>query len=373
MRVCLDLQPCTGRRSGVGIYTYELAKRLRSADGLEFEGNLFNFLYRNDNRAALAGIGMPVRCNRWIPYGVYRRIWHFLPLPYRCMFRGEADVTHFFNFIVPPGVKGKVITTIHDLAFHLYPETLDPRNLKRIQKDIRYSVDRSDRIVAVSTSTKRGLMEAFHLPEDRIEIIYPSFSSPATASPESEMLWRLRIGSPYLLYVGNLEPRKNIDRLVLAYAKLKRETGIPHQLVLAGQKGWLYDDIFRTVSSEGLENDVVFTGYITEADKAALYQYASLFVYPSLYEGFGIPILEAMAVGVPVVCSNTSSMPEAAGNAALLINPRDTDAIAQAMYRLLTDETLRTSKTALGKVQARKFSWEKSADDLRNLYRSMAE
>lgn len=373
MKVALELQPCSGLRSGVGMFAYELASRLKPTPDLEFEGNLFNFMNREHSKDALASIGMPVRICSGMSYGVYRRIWSRFSVPYNWLFPDRADVTHFFNYIVPPKVEGRVIDTIHDMAYLLFPETLDPKNLRRLTKDIDYSIERSDILVTVSESTKKDLIRLLHVPESKVRVIYNGVQAKESTLPFSKLQSRFGLTQPYILYVGNLEPRKNIGRLIRAYAKLKREANLPHRLVLAGQKGWMYDDIFHTVSSEGLEDDVLFTGYASEADKAALYRYASVFAYPSLYEGFGIPIVEAMAAGVPVVCSCTSSMPEVAGDAALLVNPGDTDAIAEAIYRLLTDEALRNSKIALGKVQAAKFSWNKSADNLISLYRSMAE
>lgn len=370
MKIALELQPCIGLRSGVGTYTYELAKRLNNSD-ITFIGNLFNFTYPPHKGCTVKDINFTIQYNPFIPYGVYRRIWNCIPFGYNDFFRNKADITHFFNYIVPPRVSGKVITTIYDLAFQFFPETLDPKNLKRIQRDIFYSLSRSDRILTISENTRNELITEFDIPSCNIEIIYPSFNISKSNLPIKTLQEKFKIKNDYILYVGNLEPRKNIERLILAYAKLKKESDIPYQLVLAGQKGWLYNQIFETVSSKNLQDDVIFTGYIGEVEKAALYRNAALFVYPSLYEGFGIPILEAMSVGTPVVCSSTSSMPEVAGDAAILVNPLDTDSIANGIYHLITDQALRQSKIGLGKARAAKFSWDKSAQDLMTLYRSM--
>ncbi len=371
MKVALELQPCAGQRSGVGVYTYELAKRLKNDEDISYIGNVFNPPFSKGKDYAIKGIPFPIWYTSTLPYGVYRRIWDYVPLSYKLFFNNHSDITHFFNYIVPPRIEGHVIDTIHDMCYQLYPETLDPKNLKRITHDIDYSIDRSDLLIAVSENTKQDIINLLNVPSSKIHVIYNGVTPMASKNKLEEVQQRFSFTHPYILYVGNLEPRKNIERLVLAYAKLKKEINIPHQLVLAGQKGWLYDTIFQTVLSKGLQDDVIFTGYISESEKAALYTNASLFAYPSLYEGFGIPILEAMSAGIPVVCSNTSSMPEVAGEAALFVNPLDVDDIASGMFSLLSDEALRATKIALGKIQTTKFSWDKSAEDLGNLYRSM--
>ena len=283
----------------------------------------------------------------------------------------ESDITHFFNYIVPPKVKGKVITTIYDMSYKLYPETLDQKNLIRIVQDIHYSIERSDIIITISENTKKEILEEFKIPEEKVKIIYPSFDTIVSDQSFAEITDKFNIPSRYILYVGNLEPRKNIPALINSFAKLKKESGLDYHLVIAGQKGWLYESIFNTVDDLNISKNVTFTGFISAEDKSALYKNAFLFVYPSLYEGFGIPILEAMSSGIPVVCSNTSSMPEVAGDAALLVDPHKPDDIVDAMYKMLTSEELRSSKIKLGYHQAGKFSWDKSTEKLIKIYEEL--
>lgn len=371
MKISLELQPCRGQMSGIGIYTYELAKRLTNTDTITFYGNLFNFLNKDDISSLCEHIPFDITKNRMMPYGIYRRIWHILPIPYQFLFQNNCELHHFFNYIVPPHISGKVITTIHDVSFLLFPETLAKKNLTRILKDIDYSINRSDIIITVSENAKREIINHLGVEENKIKIIYNA-SSPLISTLSLEYLQKkFKFHQNYILYVGNLEPRKNIPSLIHAYYKLLKETNLPYQLVIAGQRGWHYETIFDTVSKLGLEQQIVFTDYISQEDKAAFYQNASLFVFPSFYEGFGIPILEAMSAKVPVICSNTSSMPEVAGNAAVLINPKDIDSIASSMYQLLTNKELRTQKIELGKIQAEKFSWDKSAEKLVEIYKSL--
>lgn len=373
MRVALELQPCCGRRSGIGTYVYEIARRLASSPPVELRGNLFNFLGRHDLSGVTGALSFPTDICRLLPYGVYRRGWGMLPISHGALFGGRADVTHFFNYIVPPRVHGRVIDTVYDLAYLYYPETLDPRNLRRITGGIARSVERSDRIVTISQSARREFLREFPVEEHRVRVVPPAFEALCPAPSFARTAEKFRIDGPYLLSLGNLEPRKNLDRLIRGYAKLKREAGIGHKLVIAGGRGWLDEGIFDAARQSGVEEQVIFTGYVSPGEKADLYCHADLFAFVSLYEGFGIPILEAMSAGTPVLCSNTSAMPEAGGAAAVYIDPLDVDGIAQGLYTLLTDEALRKEKTAAGYAQSRRFSWDASARVLMEIYRELAE
>lgn len=369
MKIALELQPCFGTRSGIGTYTLELAKRLCCSSDVQVQGNVFNFLRRNQLEDVLNQFPPDsIATNCTMPYGVYRRIWRALPLPYNVMFP-KTDLCHFFNYIVPPRIQGTVVNTIHDMSYRLFPETLNPANLTRITRDIAYSVNRSQCIVTLSESSKQDILDAFPLDPNQVIIVPPAFEVCECYTSEVQMRSKFNINGPYILYLGNLEPRKNIERLIRALALLPRDTDI--SLVVAGQKGWLFDGIFSTVQQLGLEHRVIFTGYISAEEKSALYRNAALFAFPSLYEGFGIPILEAMSVGTPVLCGNTSSMPEVAGNAAVLVDPLSVEAIADGLYKLLSDKALRAEKIAAGYLQAAKFSWDDSAQKLLALYRSL--
>lgn len=361
MKVALELQPCCGKRSGIGIYAYELAKRLTNRNGLEFCGNLFNFMGRNDNSESLEGIAMPVRESRIFPYGVYRRIWDRIPVSYQSLFPGEADLSVFFNYIVPPRISGRVMTTIHDMTWLRFPETMDKRNYRRLQKGMAQSIARSSHILTLSQFSKWEITSLLNVPEDRISIVSCAPSLSKTVGDFPQCAEKFHIRKPYLLYVGTIEPRKNLIRLLRAYSLLRREQRVEHQLVLAGGCGWEAGDIYRM--AEELP-DVILTGYISAEEKNALYQNAAAFVFPSLYEGFGIPPLEAMAFGCPVVCSNAASLPEVVGEAARLVEPLDERDIAQGIWDVLSDEKYASSLAAEGYRQIKKYSWAASADKL---------
>lgn len=385
MKVALELQPCLKNRSGIGIYTYELSKRLQDCNDIELTGDIFNFLNRNDLVKDLEGLSLQKEICKLFPYGVYRRIWHHIPLAYDQLFKREADITHFFNFIVPPRIKGKVINTVHDLTFELYPETMDERNLKRIKQDIGYSIERSERIVTISESTKKDMVEILKIDPSRIEIIYPgvnyelfnlSYKGNIKEDIKESIKKKYQLPDDYLLYMGTLEPRKNIPIIIEAFARLKRESDSKVKevkLVLAGKKGWLFEDIFNKVQQLGLEADVIFTDYVAEEDKAIIYSEAKAFVFPSLYEGFGMPVVEAMAAGVPVITSNVSSLPEVAGDAAILVNPQDSVTISEALYRLLADQEYHNQLVIKGLEQAKKFNWNRSAQQLKEIYYQVLE
>lgn len=381
MKISLELQPCLKNKSGVGVYTYELAKRLQCYKDLEITGDIFNFLNRNNNNRDLQGLIFNKSVCALFPYGIYRRIWHCIPIKYNNLFKEEVELTHFFNFIVPPNIKGKVINTIHDLTFMLYPDTMDKRNLKRITQDIQYSIERSSKIVTVSQSTQRDLINKLHIPEAKIEVIYPGvdakkFAIKGDDATKRRIRTKYKLPLKYVLYMGTLEPRKNLESVIESFVLYKEKFSEKAQdikLVIAGKKGWLYESIFERIKQLNIEEEVIFTDYIDENDKVFIYQLAEVFVFPSLYEGFGIPVLESMAAGTPVITSNVSSLPEVAGEAAVLVEPKDIQGIATGMNRIIYDKVYAEQLIQKGYQQVEKFSWEASAKKLYDLYQKIME
>ena len=371
MKIALELQPCSNQMSGIGHYTFQLSKRLFEMDAEHVCGNYFNLCMRGPKLSDL-GLSGKVNYNIALQYGVYRRIWDKFPIPYRMMFP-RADITHFFNFIVPPGVSGKVIDTIFDLTYLRYPETMDARNLGRLKGGMQDSLDRSDRIVTDSEFVKGEIVRELGFDAHRIDVIYPAAVEDAVVDLPSEYLvekWNLT--GPYILYLGTIEPRKNINRLIQAYERMHSELEQPPKLVLAGGKGWKSEETYRLAESL-LPGKIVFTGYISAAEKKLLYQNAALFTFPSLYEGFGMPVLEAMRYGKPVVCSNVSSLPEVAGDCARLVTPTDVDDIATGLLEVYTDPARAEQLSLRGKAQAERFSWDRSAEKLMQVYQTLGE
>lgn len=379
MKVSLELQPCLKNKSGIGVYTYEIAKNIQKFDDINFCGDIFNFINRDNIDASIEGLNFNNNIFKLFPYGVYRRIWSYVPIKHNWLFNDKSDIYHFFNFIVPPRIKGKVITTIHDMTYELYPETMDKRNLKRIKNDIQYSVNRADKIITVSESSKKDIINFLSVDESKIEVIYNGveydrFNKSYSEDEKSKIRVKYTLPENYILYMGTLEPRKNIESIIEAFSLFKKENTPSSKnikLVIAGKKGWLFESIFNLVHKLNIKDDVIFTDYIAENDKSIIYNMASLFIFPSLYEGFGIPVLEAMASSVPVITSSVSSLPEVAGDAAILVAPKDIQSIAKYIGEILGNEELNKNLVEKGHKQAKKFTWESSAEKLVNIYRNL--
>ena len=368
MRVALELEPCCGERSGIGYYTYELARRMTSDDRLDFRGNVYDFLGKEKAAEKLGEMPMKLQSAKVFPYWLYHRIWNKVPVTYGMMFP-KADVTHFFNYIVPPRIKGKVLTTIHDLTYVRYPETMNERGLAFLRSDLKRSVDRCDRIIANSEFVKGEIMSHFGVDADLIRVISPDAQIAETTLAPAYLKEKWDLDEGYILFVGNIEPRKNLMRLIEAYRRLRDEAGIRQKLVLAGGSGWKSEEIrAEAEKTEGC----LMTGYVSADEKALLYKCAGAMAYVSLYEGFGMPVLEAMNYDVPVVCSNTASLPEVAGSAARFVRAEDAVSIADGLYEVLTDEALRGKMRALGRENVKRYSWDLSAKKLKDVYLEFA-
>jgi glycosyltransferase involved in cell wall biosynthesis len=274
----------------------------------------------------------------------------------------DADLVHAASAVaVPPaGDAQKLVVTVHDLAFLAVPSFF-PRQWRQVYRTgLRATIRRADAIVTPSRSTAEDLLTRTKVDPSRVHVIPEAAAVPATADENPErVLARLKIPRPYILSVGTLEPRKNLVRLVRAYRRVAT-TGLPHALVLAGPLGWHRQALMRELALAG-PGDIVLTGRVTSADVDALYRMADLFVYPAIYEGFGLPVLEAMARGVPTVCSNTTSLPEVAGDAAIGVHPGSIREIAAGMQRVLDDPQLAERLGQAGRARAGRFTWGEAA------------
>ena len=281
------------------------------------------------------------------------------------------DIFHAPDFVLPPVRRGVSMVTVYDLAFLVYPECAHPNLRVFLERAVPASVQRADYIVADSENTRNDVICLLDARPERVFVVPggvdPVFV-PATQEEVAEARRRYRLDRPYVLTVGVIEPRKNLPRLIDAYARFRVRTGLPHQLVIAGGRGWLSEQTFRQAEGCGFPGDVRFTGYVPDPDLAALYTGAEVFAYPSLYEGFGLPVLEAMACGTAVVCSNSSSLPEFATDAALMVSPTDPDAIADALETACCDTRLREELTEKGRKRASIYSWNRSAQKLLEIY-----
>jgi glycosyltransferase involved in cell wall biosynthesis len=275
--------------------------------------------------------------------------------------RAKLDLLHSPAFVGPLFSACPLVVTVHDLSFLFFPQSFRTLNRSYLRLFTWLSVRRAQRVLAVSESTKRDLVQYYGLSPAKVDVVYNGVDSAFRPLPAEQVAaFRRQAGLPerFMLFVGTLEPRKNVVRLIEAYARLPKERP---PLVLVGGKGWLYEQIFAQVEALNLSGQVHFAGYVLAEDLPLWYNAADLFVYPSLYEGFGLPPLEAMACGTAVITSTASSLPEVVGKAGLAVDPTDTEALATAMGQMLIAKDLREQMQAEGLAQAQKFSWAKTA------------
>jgi len=358
------ISAAANQQSSVGIsnYTYNLIKELNKLN--TDEGFLFLINHQSDtfftnNKIIINNIFPVLKTYAWYPYLIRKLRNRELDL-----IHNPAQVPTFFK------LKQKYVITIHDLTPFitsseakfgrpLIYKLLLPRTLKT-----------ADKIIADSNSTKNDLINYFNIPEEKIRVILLAADEkfrPLSNKEIKEAKQKYSLNFPFILYVGTLEPRKNIPTLIKAFYKLKKKD-IINKLVITGKKGWKYKEIFETIDKLNLQNDVVFTGYVSDEDLPALYNAADLFVYPSIYEGFGLPPLEAMACGTPVITSNTSSLPEVVRDAGIMVDPSDVNGLADAMHEVLTNESLRANMVKKGLEREEMFSWEKCARETLEVY-----
>ena len=291
--------------------------------------------------------------------------WSHFFFPLHLFTHKKPDILFCPAHYIPPFCPLKTVVTIHDLAYFYYPNEFLPKDLFKLKNWTNYALKKSSKVISVSENTKKDIVKFYKIPENKIQVIHNSFNPsllsssppPPPISPSSPPLL-----SKYILYVGTLQPRKNISALIDAFVILKKDH-LDLSLILAGKKGWLYDEIFEKVKNLNLEKSVIFSGYISEAEKNELYKNASVFVLPSLYEGFGNTPLEALAVGTPVAVSNNSSLPEICGDACLYFDPNDTIDMAKKIDMILTDPNLRQILINKGKEHVKQFSWESCAKE----------
>jgi glycosyltransferase involved in cell wall biosynthesis len=320
---------------------------------------------------------------RWPNFTVHSTLPHTplirIPLTLSAELRKHpVDVLHV-QFTAPPFCPCPVVVSIHDLSFEHLPQTFNRRSRTQLRLTVRHSARRAARILSLSEHTRRDIVETYGINPERVSAI--PLAAPQHFGPvaeNSEELQRVRhnygIDGEYILCVGSIQPRKNLARLVKAYALLRGDYSqdkLP-KLVLVGKCAWLYDETLRTLDETGVRDAVVLTGYVPEADLPALYSGALCFVYPSYFEGFGLPPLEAMKCGAPVIVGNQTSLPEVVGDAALTVDPFAVEEIASAMKRLINDPALRQELSVKGQSRANAFSWRETARRTLIVYQEVA-
>lgn len=380
MKIAFDAQLLFEKqKTGVGWCAQRLINELVQIPDIECTLNCFPIRDRKRQTRILAFYkekGCRINMPLLIPARVYNHLERYIPVPYGALFPEREDITQFFNYTIPYGAIGRQLTFIHDMAFLAFPETVEKRTRRWLNCYIRKYCKRASLVLTVSEFSRQEIHRYMGVPLEKVKVVYngvdPEFYHPGY--PETrirQVAKKFNITGDYILYLGTLEPRKNIETLINAYFLLKKSGSTCPKLVLAGKKGWLYDSIFSRVQENHLENDVIFTGYVPEEDVPVLMNGARIFLFPSLYEGFGIPPLEAMACGTPVITSNSSSLPEVVGDAGLMVPPKDAKALADGIMRILTDDQLYGQLQEAGMKRARRFTWKRSAETLAGIYREM--
>lgn len=366
----------TYRAAGINGYIFELLNRLpelaRSRPELELVAYLYDAAFRPP-------VGLRVVRSQWDTSNPWRRIaWEQTALAAKSR---NLDLLHAMAFAVPLAAACPTVVTVHDLSFIRFPNAFKPLNRLYLSTLTRLSVKRADMVIAGAESTRRDLIELCDARSDRVVIVPYGVTDAFAPAPEAFVEgFRQRKGLPdrFILFLGTLEPRKNIRHLIDSYALFReRQSGttgdkIP-KLVIAGGKGWFYESLFTRVTELGLIDEVLFTGYVPNDELPWFYRAAALFVFPSFFEGFGLPVLEAMACGTPTITSNVSSLPEVAGDAAILVDPYDKEGLVSAMERVLSDAELRRTLSDAGLRQASQYPWSRTAAETIAVYRDVLE
>ncbi len=376
-----DSSPCIGinaqivtfsanyRQAGVSRFTEQMVRALQRRDT---SGRYTVFLNETARGGFNDSANMRFRYTR-LPAAkpVVRILWEQAVLP---LLATRLDVLHCPVNVLPTVLSCPAVLTIHDLTFLRYPERFRPERQRYLAALTGFSARRARRIMTDSANTKQDVSELLNVPPERIEVVYPGVDEGFQPPAEEDLAeFRRRKGLPgeFILYVGTLEPRKNLEMLVRAYALLLGQGLRRWPLVIGGGRGWMFDAMFAEVERNNLVDQVVFPGYIDSRELPLWYAAASVFVYPSLYEGFGLPALEAMACGTPVIVSNASSLPEVVGDAGAQVDPHRADDLAATLAEVLQSKAKREQMAAAGLTRAASFTWDKAADQITRVYRQV--
>lgn len=375
MRVAIDIQSLLRRKTGVGHALYDLIEALAALHAPD-EFTAFYFSRRRNH------IGLPFCHERFLerrigfpPGRLLSALWKKLPFPAVDRFLDGADLYHFPDFVARPVKRGKVVVTVHDLSFARLPETVEPKNRAYLAKKVPASLERADAVIAVSDFTRRELEDLYPASRGKVHVIHHGVRRLFRADPDEEPRpepWAHGVPGRYVLAVGTIEPRKNLDLLLDAMRIVRRDPALVDiALVIAGGRGWLADETQARLQAEEQAGRLIRVGYVSDTVLHRLYWGALALAFPTKYEGFGLPALEAMACGLPVVCSNVASLPEVVGDAAILVEEPSAEAFADALRRLFADETLAADLRRRGLERAAAFTWENAARKTLDLYRQV--
>ena len=386
MRIGIDAQtilnPEMGDAAGLGHYTFQLIRHLLMTDKENEYFLFFNYRVRQKDIEKIEKFGNPNIKIKRFPFSCYKK---FLPLVYSEMLANslflkyKLDALHIPGGRVPLAYKGKLIVTAHNLAIKKFPELFSRKELLK-SKIKPPAYNKADITIATSESAKKDLIDNFGVAENKIKVVYNAFDekffNDASVNEIQEAKNKYKIEGEYILFMNTIKPLNNLSRLIEAFSKSRlilkgKKPNSNYKLVLAGKSGWMSDEIKQIAKDFGLKNEIIFPGYIAPQDLNALFAGADIFVSVPVYEEFGSPVLEAMACGTPVICSDVSSLPEITNGAAQMVNPYDIDRIKNMILKVLDDDRLREEMKKKGLEQARKFHWKKTAEETVKIYKEV--
>jgi glycosyltransferase involved in cell wall biosynthesis len=374
VRIGVNALQLRTRNSGVGQYVYQMVSSLLSSGTDQFQ------IYLSHGMTPVEWSSGQSTVIKEIPFRKEQFIFRNL---YELFFFGSALGRDNLSLFWSPDTKLPLflpsnipyVVTVHDLAIFREPETYELSRAIYWRKLFKHAIRSSACIVAISQTTKNDLIELMNIPPEKIRVIYdgvsPSFRLIDDQVHLARVASKYSLPNQFLLFVGLFGPRKNIAGILQAYAILKKKHHASHHLVMVGERGWRYRTDLELVQRLGLENDVVFPGFVEDEDLPAVYNLADVFIFPSLYEGFGLPVLEAMACGTPVVTSNLSALPEVVGTSGVLVDPRDPEEIALGVHRLLSNSKLASSLVKAGLERSSHFTWENAAEQLMAVFQEL--
>lgn len=382
MKIAFEVRPAIdSKKSGIGYHANGLISfmlRLYPENQYYLEYFRNNVDEKNKQLEEYRRLGNrveKVECKK-ISNKFYKLISTIFPIPYKWFFREKPDITHFFNFIIPPFVFGKKVVTIHDMAFRRFPKTVRAKTKLMFRFCLKRTIKEADAIVTVSEFTKQELQDLFLVESSKIYVVpngvdEKRFNSNINIKDIEKVKLENNITGSYFLFLGTIEPRKNILRLMQSYILAKKSAEIFPSLIIAGGDGWLNEDIIKYKESLPDDSGIKFIGYVPDKDVAALIAGAEVFCFLSLYEGFGIPVIEAMACGTPTLISKAKALTEVAGDAALQVNELSIVDIANGMIELHNNNELRYELSKKGIQQAKMFSWTEATKKLNDLYQKI--
>ncbi len=378
MHVAIDYTAAVRQGAGIGRYTRGLIRALSELDS----ENLYTLFVAGGWGEGDGGGPWPTNFRiRTVPLSdrLLNILWQRIrvPLPIQVV-TGKIDLFHSPDFVLPPVGQTPAVLTVHDLSFLRVPEHFVPRFRSYLEVAVSRGIISARHVLADSHSTRRDLIELMDIEPEKVTVIYPGVEARFTHIRDSDLLAsvakRYELPPKFILGLGTLQPRKNFDGLIDAFGKLVAEdSGHPDlsglNLVICGGPGWMYEETLEKANRSGLGGRVHFPGFVRDEDLPALYSLAAVFAFPSWYEGFGLPVLEAQACGTPVVVADNSSLPEVAGDAGFLVDAADCEAVARALFVVLTDEQLRGTMISAGRSQASRFTWHQAAESLLATYK----